>query len=838
MAWMGKRLRSADARRTPAFGLAMLLPFVACGCRESAEVRSELTVSGNSESVENEVGGDPASGNVAGPTTGSHLTVGLTYNKHIAPIIFDNCATCHRPGQSAPFALLTFADVTNRASQIIDVVTSGYMPPWLPEPGYGVFAGERRLSAQQKDMLRQWNANGGIEGDPTDLPPLPKFPTGWHLGEPDMVLTMPKAYTLWPEGADTFRKFVIPIPPRESNFVNAVEIQPGNPRIVHHAELLVDKTQLSRDFEQKDGEPGFDFMEIAGRSESADGHFLGWTPGKVPSVLPKNLAWRLEAGSDLVLLLHMVPSGKPERIQSKIGLFFTDTPPTATAVMVRIGLTTIDIPAGEKNYVVEDQYVLPVDVEALSIYPHAHYLAHKMEGYATLPNGKRKWLVKIDDWDFNWQDQYQYKEPIFLPRGTTLSMKYTYDNSADNDRNPHVPPKRVTYGEKSADEMGDLWLQVLPKNREDFVVLRRAHAEKETQALMLGIKKMLELDPQNARHHHTLAGMYLKNGDSSEAMAHFEAALHIDPNHFHTHNSLGRARLIQGQIDEAMRHCREALRLRPNSVYALTTLGLALGIKGQAEEGAEYLHRAVQLYPSYANAYAALGYVLLRQGRADEALRCSRQLLRLRPEHDGSHALMASALMSAGRLDEAIDRFRKANELNPSAPQTQRDLAAALERKGDWTQAVHHYRQSLRQQPAHAGAHYRLAMLLYRQDRTTEAIPHLRAVLESNPDHVLSQNNLAWMLATHTDDTVRNGNEALRLATQLNKQQGAENPQFLSTLAASLACVERYEEAATTARKAVSLALASNQQELAEQIKGQLRHYERRQPYRENNGQD
>lgn len=164
----------------------------------------------------------------------------------------------------------------------------------------------------------------------------------------------------------------------------------------------------------------------------------------------------------------MLPSGKSEEIQARVGLFFTDVVPSAEAFLIRIGRTNIDIPASEPEYMSRDQFVLPVDVEALSVYPHAHYLARQMEGYATLPDGTQRWLIRIDDWDLNWQGQYQFEEPILLPSGTVLEMKYTYDNSADNPRNPHDPPQRVTYGEKSSDEMGELWIQVVLKDTQDF----------------------------------------------------------------------------------------------------------------------------------------------------------------------------------------------------------------------------------------------------------------------------------------------------------------------------------------------------------------------------------
>ncbi|HXG67520.1 MAG TPA: hypothetical protein VNO70_20630, partial [Blastocatellia bacterium] len=178
--------------------------------------------------------------------SGSGSPGALTFNKDIAPIIFRSCAECHHPGGSAPFSLLTYQDVKKRASQIALVTRNRYMPPWLPEPGHGDFAGERRLSDAQIKLIQQWVEQGAAEGAPAELPPAPKFNEGWQLGQPDMVVKMPEPYTLPADGSDVFRNFVIPAPVSSTRYVKAVEILPGNKQIVHHANLLIDRSQSSR----------------------------------------------------------------------------------------------------------------------------------------------------------------------------------------------------------------------------------------------------------------------------------------------------------------------------------------------------------------------------------------------------------------------------------------------------------------------------------------------------------------------------------------------------------------------------------------------------------------
>jgi hypothetical protein len=363
-----------------------------------------------------------------------------TFNKDIAPLIFNHCALCHRPGQAAPFSLLTYEDARRRANQIVEVTQRRYMPPWLPEPGHGQFAGERRLTAEQIDLLQQWAAVGAPEGDPSDLPPLPQWKDGWQLGVPDLVVKLPQPYHLRAAGRDVYRNFVIPIPSNAARYVEAVEFNPGNTRVVHHAFLQFDRTRQSRRLDERDAEPGFDGLHPPRGVETAAGHFLSWQPGKQAARNPMGLAWTLEKNADLVLQVHLQPSGKIEEVQPSVAFYFTDHPPTNRAFKVGLRFFDIDIPAGQSDYVLEQSYVLPVAVRLLALLPHAHYLAREMRVSAAFPDGNSQSLCWIRHWDINWQGDYRCREPVFLPKGTKLTMRYTYDNSTNNIRNPNHPP--------------------------------------------------------------------------------------------------------------------------------------------------------------------------------------------------------------------------------------------------------------------------------------------------------------------------------------------------------------------------------------------------------------
>ena len=334
----------------------------------------------------------------------------VAFNRDIAPIVFHYCASCHRPGEAGPFPLLTYEDVKKHGNQIAAVTTTRFMPPWLPEPQALKFADERRLSAEQIALIQKWVEQGMLQGNPADLPPQPQFVKGWQLGKPDLIVKAAKPFQLPASGIDTYWNFILPIPINESRWVKAVEIRPGDKRLVHHANILVDRLELSRKMETQPG-AGFGGMEIRIESElfDPDSHFLFWKPGTVPYVEPDGMALRLDKGTDLVLNTHLQPSGKPEMIEPSIGIYFTDKPATEHPMLLQLECDSqLDIPPGDANFVVHDEFTLPLDVDVLAIYPHAHYLGKELEATATLPDGTRETLIDIKRWDLNWQAVYRY----------------------------------------------------------------------------------------------------------------------------------------------------------------------------------------------------------------------------------------------------------------------------------------------------------------------------------------------------------------------------------------------------------------------------------------------
>jgi tetratricopeptide (TPR) repeat protein len=615
-----------------------------------------------------------------------------TFNKDIAPIVWARCASCHRPDEIGPFSLLTYDEVRRRATQIVEVTARGLMPPWKPK-GEGTFQNERRLTDRERQLIQQWVAGGSREGDAADLPPHPNWDDGWQLGRPDLVVRMTEAYTVPADGPDVFRTFVIPIPLSEPRYVRALEFHPGNARVVHHANLGVDRTRSSRHLDARDPGPGYaGSMERDARYP--EGQLLGWTPGQAPHPAPAGTQWRLEPASDLVVQLHLQPTGKPEALQAMVGLFFTDVPPTRTPIGLRLGSETIDIPPGAPEHVIADRYMLPVDVDVLAIQPHAHNLARRMEASATLPDGSTRPLITIEDWDFRWQDVYRYAAPFLLPKGTTIAMRYVYDNSARNPRNPHSPPARVVWGQNTSDEMGDLWIQVIPRSSDEATILtgdfrRKAHAED-----LAAYIKLLQADPANPLRHDAVAALYLDanrmddaiveyeqslrlnnesaathynlgfalsaRGRHKEAIAQFQDALRIDPDYALAHNNLGALLQMSGQPDLALVHFRRAVTLRPDNVEARTNLGQLLSNRGQPAEAAAEFRAALAQRPDHAQALAGLAWI--RATAADAALRDAADAIRLaeraalltRNRDIGALDALAAAYGSAGRFDDAV----------------------------------------------------------------------------------------------------------------------------------------------------------------------------------------
>ena len=601
----------------------------------------------------------------------------ITFNQDIAPILYANCASCHRPIDAAqatardpvcfagaPFSVLEYRDVHTRAKQIASATARRVMPPWLPAAGYGEFSGARTLTDAQIALLQQWADQGAPEGDAAARPPLPALPTGWQLGQPDLVVQAPKAFIVPAGGGDLFRNFPIAVPIAATRYVRAIEFRADNPRMLHHASVGVDRFRISRKLDGRDGQPGF-----ASMPDDQVENVYGWSPGKAPFMEPADRAWTLDKGSDLVVQAHLLPTGKPEAIQPTLGLFLSDTPPAHEPLLIRLESKAIDIPAGTSGYIVEDSYVLPADVDVTSIYPHAHYLAKDMQAQATLPDGTVRWLLWIKAWDFRWQDQYRYATPVALPAGTRLTMRFTYDNAKGG---------RVKWGPKSSDEMGALWIEVQPRRREDVPALMRDYAERSLRADIAGAEMQAKTSPGDPLAHNFLATKYLQAGRVDEAMAELNQALMLKPGDAEAHSNLAAVYQVQGRLPDAVREARLAVKLKPQDDRVHFSLGSALNAAGASTEAIDEFSRAAALNVDNADAQFNLGVLLGARNQLADAVVHLRRAVELNPQNGDAHRNLAVALALAGRLDEGIAEAREAVRLQPRSAAAQQSLANLL----------------------------------------------------------------------------------------------------------------------------------------------------------------
>jgi hypothetical protein len=492
----------------------------------------------------------------------------VTFTRHIAPLVFDRCVQCHQPEGPAPFSLLTYENARQRAVQIADVTRSRYMPPWKADSGSGEFSGMRHLTSTEIELVQRWVKAGSPEGDARDLPPAPLLTGGWPLGAPDLIVPLP-AYTVSGRGSDLFRTFVVPIPVPDVRYVRAIQFRPAQAHGVHHANIRIDRTPASRDLDRLDPAPGYDGV-MATSARFPDGHFLAWTPGQSPSSAPQGLSWRLDPGTDLVVQLHLQPAGHAQRVEAVVGFYFDAEPPVQTPTILKLSRQDIDIPAGAARHVIEDSFTLPVDVEVQAVQPHAHTRARDVRGTARLPDGTAKTIISIHDWDFRWQHLYRYVTPLVLPKGTTLSMRFTYDNSAGNARNPTRPPARAQYGWQTNDEMGEMYVQVLTRTEGDRGLLERTHERKAIADDIAGYENLIRRQvPNAAALRGELPYMHLALGQAYEGLGQivaaeqaYRAAVRLAPRLAAAHARLGAVLAKRGAFDEADTHLREAERLR------------------------------------------------------------------------------------------------------------------------------------------------------------------------------------------------------------------------------------------------------------------------------------
>jgi peroxiredoxin len=377
----------------------------------------------------------------------------VTYAKEVARILNQNCVTCHRQGQVAPFSLETYEKAKAWSQEIMNTTKQRSMPPWKPVTNHGFYYNERRLSDEDLAILDKWHQGGAPQGDPKDTPAPPTFSDQWMMGKPDAVLKAEGGFELKAKGRDEYRCYVIQNPFDEDKWITGVEYHPGNLRAVHHIIGYLDISGLSEKKDAADPLPGYK-SDGSGPGILPSGSLSGWAPGSQPRMLPEGTARLLKKGERLVLETHYHKTGRVEKDDgAQVAVYFAKEPVRRQLHVHMIINPLVNIPPGAEDHKMNAFWTVPQNVHALDVMPHMHLIGRQISVVATFPDGSARDLVVIKDWDFNWQETYQFKEPLELPRGTKIKVEARYDNSSNNPNNPSNPPKNVRWGEQTTDEM-------------------------------------------------------------------------------------------------------------------------------------------------------------------------------------------------------------------------------------------------------------------------------------------------------------------------------------------------------------------------------------------------
>jgi tetratricopeptide (TPR) repeat protein len=699
-------------------------------------------------------------GKAASPAALPVRTGPVTFAHDVAPIVFAKCAPCHHPGESAPFSLLTYDDVRRRSRQIVDVTQKRFMPPWLPRPGHGEFANSRRLSDDELQTLAEWVDAGSPLGDAAELPAAPVFADGWQTGPPDLVLETPD-YRLASAGRDVFRNFVVPIRLDGPRWVRSIEIRPCNPRVTHHARLGVDRSNESSRRDREDGQPGYDGMAWG---QDPDGQLVIWAPGLVPSTGTPGVAWRLYPQTNLVLHTHMQPSGKPEVVKFRVGIRFADGPPERHPAMLRIGSCDIDIPAGTRHHTVTGDYVLPIDVDVHTIFPHAHSLCRELHVVAERPEGATEPLISIDRFDENWHDSYRYANPVRLPRGTRLVSTFVYDNSDDNLHNRHRPARRTVYGSNADDEMADVYLQVTAVEPDQRAVLMEHYKRYELLSQLLGYRRTLEVHSDDPWSLEGLASCHVGLGEPAKAAPILERRLTIGPKAVFPVVSLGMALLAAGDVARAEERLRQAVAM--DGEYALAWLGLgkALAAQKKAEPAEQAFRRAAKLSPSTWEARLSLADLLITRGELPKAKEVCSAAANDSPDVPNVALKLAEISAKTQNWDESLRYCEAARRLAPYTHPPKVLLAVFCIANGDPARGLRFLQEARVESPMHPVPPLLIGQLARRQNQLPRAREYYAtAALLPIPDTWPASHRQRFLVLLHS--------ERYQLAMQLRDKE-------------------------------------------------------------------
>ena len=380
----------------------------------------------------------------------------VTYTRDVAPVLQKNCQGCHRPGEAAPFSLLTYEQARPWAKAMKEAVLLKKMPPWFADAHYGRFSNDRALSQKEIDTITAWADAGAPQGDPKDMPPPENFVEGWSIPKPDVVFEFPRAFEIPATGTIEYQKVVVPTGFAEDKWVQFAEARPDDRARVHHMIAFVREPGSNW---LKGAEPGVFFVapkpkddDTVDTSALPSDFLVGYAPGQPPEMLPARQAKLIKAGSDLVLEIHYTTNGTASRDRSKFGLVFAKQPPSERVLTLSATNGKFRIPPGEPSYRVDAEFELGTTVKLASLHPHMHGRGKDFEYRVVYPTGETETLLRVPRYDWHWQLWYTLATPLVLPKGTKIECTAHFDNSPNNPDNAD-PTKEVVWGDQSWDEM-------------------------------------------------------------------------------------------------------------------------------------------------------------------------------------------------------------------------------------------------------------------------------------------------------------------------------------------------------------------------------------------------
>ncbi len=397
----------------------------------------------------------------------------VNYSEHISPIIYKNCTGCHRPNEIGPMPFTKYSEVKAFGNMIKYVTSDKSMPPWKADNNFNKYVGQRGLTQEEINLIKTWVDNGMVQGDPNKEAPKPEFPDGSQLGKPDLTISMAKSHIQKGTNKDDYIIFVLPTNLTEDKEISAIEFRPGNKRVVHHVLIAVDSTGRAREEDAKSIDYGYRSL---GFGVSGVKPFVGYVPGAAPTSYPEGIGFKLPKGSDLLLQMHYGPTPIDEADSSHVNIYFAKKP-LERLMYDKVILPTnlvngpFVIPAN-KVVTFQAEFRIPFDITMFGIAPHSHLLSKSWKAVAVNPNGDTINLIKIDNWDFNWQGAYNFEKPVVLKRNSKIISWGTYDNTVDNPNNPSSPPQESRWGEKTTDEMYYLpvYYSVYKKGDENLII--------------------------------------------------------------------------------------------------------------------------------------------------------------------------------------------------------------------------------------------------------------------------------------------------------------------------------------------------------------------------------